>query len=167
MSCPDKLALILAVLCEKDSIDLLWLTLTQALTPQSNRLWCTPGWSHAGWYLQVLITRNWLVTSSSFTEENVYVLQKSNKKSCTLDSMPKSLLARSLDVQLPVTTCIRHQPVNCVWSSLFLDKRKKGFVKRWLKCWILQPILLDLSATFNLHKNSLSGMCLMKNRTTW
>lgn len=27
--------------------------------------------------------------------------------------------------------------------------------------------LLDLSATFNLSKNWLSGVCLMKNRTTW
>ena len=40
---------------------------------QSNRLWYTPWWPHAGWYWQILISRNWLVL--------VLASQKSNKKS--------------------------------------------------------------------------------------
>ena len=60
--------------------------------------------------------------SSSFTEENEHALiQKSNKKSCTLDSMPKSKLVRSLDMLLPVTTRIMHQlsqlRLVCSWKK--------------------------------------------------
>ena len=66
--------------------------------------------------------------SSSFTEENEHALiQKSNKKSCTLN-------AEIIIGQVPgyAVACYYpyHASTKSITSGLFLEKRKKGFVKR-------------------------------------
>ena len=125
MSCPDKLALMLAVLCEKDSMDLLW---------------------PIGGYWQIFITRNWLVTSSYLFRNLTWNLALSTQ--CRDHNWSGPWMCCCL--LLPVSSTCQLRLV-CSWT-----KGRKDFSSVGLSAEFCN--LLEVSATFNLGKNWLSGM---------
>ena len=66
-----------------------------------------------------------------FTDEDVYALiQKSDKKSCTLDPMPTSLVVSCLDPLLPVIRSLVNSSLHTgyfpsVWKEALVDPRLK------------------------------------------